>query len=378
MSDKTKIEWTDATWNPVTGCTRVSPGCENCYIDWAPPFRIEGRHFTVPCEHCGGTGFEPMTGKFRDSHACSICKGEGKARSHAIGSTTGVRLHPERLEQPLRWKRPRKVFVNSLSDLFHDDVPDEYIARVWAVMALAPQHTFQVLTKRHGRMRSLLTSATFQRQVGDAIRGFVATGKPNRAWYASWPLPNVWVGVTVEDQERADLRIPVLLDTEAAVRFLSCEPMLGRVRLCRCDGATFETQTHPFIVNDSCPLHGSVRVDWVIAGGESGKDARPMHPYWARSLRDQCQAAGVPFLFKQRGEWTWNEPGQFRPPTQPFTDRDAVMHPAGMVAMTKTNPFNPFERGHPHWETRITRVGKKAAGRDLDGRTWDEYPKEAL
>lgn len=128
-----------ATWRPVTGCTRVSPG-----------------------------------------------------------STTGVRLHPERLDQPLRWKRPRKVFVSSLSDLFHDDVPDEYIARVFAVMALAPQHTFQVLTKRHGRMRSMLNSATFQRQVGDAIRGFVATGRPDRAWYASWPLPNVWLGVTVE------------------------------------------------------------------------------------------------------------------------------------------------------------------------------------
>ena len=115
-------------------------------------------------------------------------------------------------------------------------------------------------------------------------------------------------------------------------------------------------------------------IDWVIAGGESGPGARPMHPDWARSLRDQCTDAGVPFLFKQRGEWTWNEPGQFRLPTQPLTDRDAVMHPAGMVAMTKSNPFNPFERGHPNWGTRITRVGKKAAGRELDGRTWDEYP----
>lgn len=370
MSDKTKIEWTDATWNPATGCTRVSPGCTNCYIDWAPPFRIEGRHFTVPCEHCGGTGFEPMTGKFRDSHACSICKGVGKARSHAIGSTTGVRLHPERLDQPLRWKRPRKVFVNSLSDLFHDDVPDEYIAHVWAVMALASQHTFQVLTKRHGRMRALLKSWDFRILVHDAVTELNGAERDE-----VWPLPNVWVGVTVEDQQRADLRVPALLDTPAVVRFLSCEPLLGPVRLCRCDGAAFEVKAHPFIVNASCPLHGAVRVDWVIAGGESGKDARPMHPDWARSLRDQCQATGVPFLFKQRGEWTWNEPGQFRPPTQPFTDRDAVMHPAGMVAMTKSNPFNPFERGHPHWATRITRVGKKAAGRELDGRTWDEYPE---
>lgn len=351
MSDKTTIEWTDATWNPVTGCTRVSPGCTNCYVDWSPPFRIEGRHFTDK---------------------------DGQ-RSHAIGSTTGVRVHPERLGQPLRWKKPRKVFVNSLSDLFHDDVPDEYIARVWAVMALAPQHTFQVLTKRHGRMRALLKSWDFRILVHDAVTELNGAERDE-----VWPPPNVWVGVTVEDQKHADLRIPALLGTPAAVRFLSCEPLLGSVDLrlveyvgedCRGCSGLLSPAHEPG--NHLAPGEWS-GIDWVIAGGESGKDARPMHPDWARSLRDQCQSAGVPFLFKQRGEWTWNEPGQFRPPTQPFTDRDAVMHPAGMVAMTKTNPFNPFERGHPHWETRITRVGKKAAGRDLDGRTWDEYPKEAL
>lgn len=363
MADKTGIVWTDSTWNPVTGCTRVSPGCTNCYVDWSPPFRIEGRHFTVPCEHCGGTGFEPMTGKFRDSHACSVCKGEGEVRSHAIGSTTGVRLHPERLDQPLRWRRPRKVFVNSLSDLFHDDVPDEYIARVWAVMALSSQHTFQVLTKRHARMRSLLNSATFQRQVGDAIRGFVATGKPDRAWYASWPLPNVWVGVTVEDQERADLRVPALLDTPAAVRFLSCEPLLGHVDLladeawlrykadARCDLCgevqPYDEGGHETVGADGelvgCPgpMTPLERIDWVIAGGESGPDARPMHPNWARSLRDQCQAVGVPFLFKQWGEHA----------------------PQGWAVGS---------------EGPMVRMGKKAAGRELDGRTWDEYPKEAL
>lgn len=377
MSDKTKIEWTDATWNPVTGCTRVSPGCENCYIDWAPPFRIEGRHFTVPCEHCGGTGFEPMTGKFRDGHACSICKGEGKARSHAIGSTTGVRLHPERLDQPLRWKRPRKVFVNSLSDLFHDEVSDEYIAQVFAVMALAPQHTFQILTKRHARMRSLLGSASFRnlfdaetyRVVSDAATAgalprYRADAMRDRWWRSPWPLPNVWVGVTVEDQERADLRIPALLDTPAAVRFLSCEPLLGGVRLCRCDGAAFEVKAHPFIVNDSCPLHGAVRVDWVIAGGESGPGARPMHPDWARTLRDDCRTVDVPFLFKQWGEWV---PKGFQDPEDstrwvqvtpnPRDDRDRwVNSGAGGV-------------------TSMRRVGKKAAGRELDGRTWDEYPE---
>ena len=319
----TKIEWTDETWNVASGCTRVSEGCRNCYIEATPPFRIEGRHFTDK---------------------------EGQ-RSHAIGSTTGVRLHPERLDQPLRWRRPRKVFVNSLSDLFHEDVPDEYIARVWAVMALSARHTFQVLTKRHGRMRSLLNSANFKRQVGDAIRGFVATGKPDRAWYASWPLPNVWLGVTVEDQERASLRIPALLDTPAAVRFLSCEPLLGGVRLCRCDGAAFEVKAHPFIVNESCPLHGAVRVDWVIAGGESGPDARPMHPDWARSLRDQCQTAGVPFLFKQWGEWV----------TEDQAPEDITLPGISWSHLGDGGPS-------------VYKVGKKTAGRELDGRTWNEYP----
>ena len=313
MSDKTKIEWTDATWNPVTGCTRVSPGCENCYIDWAPPFRIEGRHFTDT---------------------------DGQ-RSHAIGSTTGVRLHPERLDQPLRWRRPRRIFVNSLSDLFHDDVPDEYIARIFAVMALAQRHTFQVLTKRHARMRSRLSSATFQRQVGDAIRGLVATGKPDRAWYASWPLPNVWVGVTVEDQERADLRVPALLGTPAAVRFLSCEPMLGPVDLRRAIEPNFARGGW----RDLSRLH------WVIAGGESGRGARPMHPDWARSLRDQCTSAGIAFHFKQWGEWVTEE-----------------QSPADI-----TLPSISWRHLGEH-QPSVYRVGKKAAGRELDGRTWDEMP----
>lgn len=196
-------------------------------------------------------------------------------------------------------------------------------------------------------MKALLNSDTFQRQVGDAIHGFVATGKPDRAWYASWPLPNVWVGVTVEDQERADLRIPALLVTPAAVRFLSCEPLISAVDLSpwlqgqpgrEADSGSGGPDSTPAGQQDrvTCPGCGAVRsqhgdgqedraadilgvgpgdIDWVIAGGESGRDARPMHPDWARSLRDQCQATGVPFLFKQRGEWTWSEPGRFQLPT---------------------------------------------------------------
>lgn len=319
MSDKTSIEWTDSSWNPVTGCDEVSPGCDHCYAKtFAERWRgTPGHHFE--------RGFD-------------------------------VVLRPERLDQPLRWRKPRRIFVNSMSDLFHKDVPDEYIARVFAVMACAPRHTFQVLTKRHGRMRSLLTSPDFRSLVDLELGGDGA----HRIEDWQWPLPNVWLGVSVENQQWANIRIPALLDTPAAVRFLSCEPLLGPVSLfanTRIDTGTL--------------------VDWVIVGGESGPGARPMHPAWARGLRNECVEHDIPFLFKQRGEWTWDEPGEFRMPTAPYSDRVAVMHAAGMTALTKGNPFNPFERGHPFWATRIERVGKKAAGRELDGRTWDEFPRGA-
>ncbi|WP_109507321.1 DUF5131 family protein [Nocardioides speluncae] len=345
MTDHTKIEWADATWNPVTGCDEVSPGCDHCYAKtFAERFRgVPGHYFE--------DGFD-------------------------------VQLRPDKLDLPLRWTKPRRVFVNSMSDLFHKDIPDEYIARVFAVMAIARAHTFQVLTKRHGRMRSLLSSLRFWIQVetlaylmacgedddvdgGRALQVREAQRLPDGSIPQVWPLPNVWLGVSVEDQQRADLRIPALLDTPAAVRFLSCEPLLGRVDLLEA------INQEPLAAYQFRP--GGI--DWVIVGGESGHGARPMHPDWARSLRDQCTKAGVPFHFKQRGEWTWIEPDRFRIPTKPYSDRVAVMHPAGMTAMTKRNPFNPFERGHPDWHTRIERVGKLRAGRELDGRTWDEFPE---
>ena len=336
MGDTTHIEWTDATWNPVTGCTRVSPGCVNCYIDWAPPFRVEGRHFTD-----------------RDGN-----------RSHAIGATTGVRLHPDRLDWPLRKRswRGKRVFVCSLADLFHDDVPDEYIARVFAVMALTPEVTYQVLTKRPARMRALLASGTFAGMVWRDVDD------------PSWPLPNVWMGVTVEDQERADQRIPILLDTPAAVRWLSCEPLLGPVDL---------DATGMGVTGTSGPESRPSAVDWVVAGGESGPNARPMHPSWARSLRDQCATAGVPFLFKQWGEWApdeWIDEDGCRHVGRKPEARDSkslVMHPAGMTALTPDNPFDPWEHGHPCWHTVMRRVGKKRAGRLLDGAQHDGYPRGA-
>lgn len=325
MADRTGIEWTDATWNPVTGCTKVSEGCDHCYAE------------TIAHRFTG---------------------------TKAYPNGFGVTLRPERLDQPLRWKRPRKVFVNSMSDLFHKDVPDDYIARVFAVMALAPQHTFQVLTKRPGRMRSLLSSEHFESDV------FLAT-EGRFEGYFPWPLPNVWLGTSVENQKWADVRIPLLLDTPAAVRFLSCEPLLGPLPLCRCDGAAYQVQRHPFLVADDCPLHGKNRIDWVICGGESGPGARPMHPDWARHLRDDCLTAGIPFHFKQWGEWGL----QGDPTRQCFIWPDGSTQDArGLYSSPITGALIPTKiPTRPGW-IHMVRCGKRTAGRELDGQTWDEYP----
>lgn len=337
MSDKTKIEWTDATWNPVTGCTKVSTGCDHCYAE------------TIATRFAG---------------------------TSAYPNGFQVTLRPERLDQPIRWKRPRRIFVNSMSDLFHTDVPDDYIAKVFAVMAIASRHTFQVLTKRHGRMKALLNSRDFYATVRGHLRNTYGFSEVDAFGTDLFPLFNAWLGVSVEDQRTADLRIPALLDTPAAVRWLSCEPLLGH---------TWLTGLLPSDSEVLSPLgsHRRPTIDWVVVGGESGPNARPMHPDWARSLRDQCVAADVPFLFKQWGEWApdeWidGEGNRHVGPKPVAADpRSLVMHRAGLTALTPANPHDPWEKGHPGWRTVMRRVGKKAAGRELDGRTWDEYPEVA-
>jgi len=349
MSDNTNIEWTDATWPVVTGCTHVSPGCDHCYAAKL----TSGRLKHLPAY----TGLA-VAGKF----------------------TGEIRLLPDRLDWPLHLRKPRKIFVSDMADLFHDSVPDDYIAQVFAVMSGCPQHTFQIPTKRHGRMRSLLSADTFRAEVarwagkrfenGDWMHDQVA--------YRHWPLPNVWLGVSVENQKWADIRIPALVQTPAAVRFLSCEPLLGPVDLSawmppgiarwRCGsckrfyaGPWQETCPGCSQVGCWCGSHtgngrlGEQPLGWVIAGGESGPGARPMHPDWARGLRDQCQAAGVPFFFKQWGAWA----------------------PTGAFGIGGHDPRRGFvgEPKDPHGCCEeIARVGKKAAGRLLDGREWNEYP----
>lgn len=242
----TGIQWTQETWNPTSGCDRLSEGCDHCYaLTMAKRLKAMG---------------QPKYQK------------DGDPRTSGPGF--GLTMHNDAVGLPLTWRKPRKVFVNSMSDLFHGHVTDEFIARVFAVMAATPQHTYQVLTKRHGRMRSLLGNdgQTLLEATQDEETA-------SRLYNAGWPLPNVHLGVSVENQKWASIRIPALLDVEAAVRFLSCEPLLGPVDL-------------------TAYLHG---IGWCIVGGESGRGSRPMDEEWVRRIIADCRDAGVPVFVKQLG-----------------------------------------------------------------------------
>ncbi len=332
MGDRSKIEWTDATWNPITGCSPVSEGCENCYAKREAEGRLRGR--------CGYDKDEPFK----------------------------VTLHPDKLDQPLRWTKPRRIFVCSMGDLFHEDVPRAWIEDVFNVILECRQHTFLILTKRPDRMRLLMKSI----EAGSACNFWVGD-ESGADWVTqsfAETLPHVWLGVTAENQARADERIPVLLDTPAAVRFVSVEPMLGPVDL-----ALTRSDRKQYILGETKHFPGveysreKSLIDWVICGGETGQNARPMHPDWGRNLRDQCTAVKVPFFFKQWGEWA------------PVYDRDKEDPDCRncdlVVSRSPKGRWMNLTGGHGfHGErvVRIDRLGKKAAGRLLDGRTWDEYP----
>jgi protein gp37 len=258
-STKTAIEWTDATWNPVTGCSMVSEGCRNCYAaTLAPRLAAMGQDAYTDL---------PWTKK---------------------NAPKNVKLHPGRLNQPLRWSKPRRIFVNSMSDLFHELVPFEFVDRVFAVMALTPRHTFQVLTKRPERMAEYATTEDRAQRIGAYMTLDVILEVPKlrglrgdeMAWWrregVTWPLPNIWLGTSVEDQ-RVVSRVDHLRRTPAAVRFLSCEPLIGPLDL---------------------DLEG---IHWVIVGGESGRGHRPIEAQWVRDIRAQTEAAGAAFFFKQWG-----------------------------------------------------------------------------
>ncbi len=277
MAWPTEIEWADASWNPVVGCSVLSAGCTNCYA-----MRLAGVRLDRP-----GALYHGLTREINGRH---VWTGE-------------VRLAPEKtLQTPLSWRAPRAVFVNSMGDLGHEGVTDSMLDDVFAVMALASRHTFFVLTKRPERLGAYL--AAVARSGGpalmEAVRRRQSAARSNQeAWI--WPLPNVWVGVSVEDQASANARVPLLLDLPAALRFVSYEPALDPVRFSLLRAA----DTGEIIDALRGQVHGEhetrriARLRWIIAGGESGADARPMAAQWARDVRDQCAAADVSFFMKQ-------------------------------------------------------------------------------
>lgn len=333
----TKIEWTDETWNVVTGCDRTSPGCDNCYA--------------------------LMMAKRLKAMGQAKYQTDGDRRTSGPGF--GVTCHPDELARPFQWKRPRMVFMSSMGDLFHPDVPMDFVLNVWTIMANASQHTFQVLTKRSQRMQRIVDSICWEGGHGD--EPWDAYVHPGHVFYedvktgeeVDWepteddlagggeePLPNVWLGTSIES-DRYTWRADHLRATPAAVRFLSLEPLLGPL--------------------PSLDLTG---IDWVIVGGESTPKARPMHPDWARDIRDRCVDAGIPFYFKQWGEWV--------PPDQfdfagwddvAWNENGSTVDVDGSVSHRSAWPLSDTAEG-------VWRVGKKRAGRMFDGRVWDQMPGE--
>ncbi len=366
MADGTKIEWTDATVNAVNGCSVLSPGCKLCYA-------------------------------MKQAHRFDARRGLTRMTAGGMVWTGEVRFNETQLLKPLAWKRARRIFWNAHGDLFHESVPDEWIDKVFAVCALTPQHSHQILTKRSARMRAYMAELVAgDRFVTDEIarimaplgeHGYDTTGLSGtererllaaNARVHAGPLPNVWLGVSVEDQQRADERIPDLLATPAAVRFISAEPLLGPVDLevawkgeSALEGECWGDCA--WCANGNPPMHncsagrqseadwakGRSGLDWVIVGGESGPGARPMHPDWARSLRDQCAAAGVPMLFKQWGE--------YHPADQLQNAEQSAAHGAMGTALRSGRAVELNDQ----WTWKI---GKKLAGRLLDGVQHDGMP----
>lgn len=265
--NRTAIEWTDYSWNPVTGCTKVSAGCRECYA-------------------------ETMTRRFE------------KIWGYAFNQ---VRFHEDRLGQPWAVKKPSRIFVCDMSDLFHEKVPFKFIDLVFIQIARCRHHTFQILTKRPERMREYFESRdmSWKNPGMQVLSERLRYGAYQWDFYFNdpanwkWPLPNLWIGTSCEDQSAANARIPHLVACPAAVRFVSCEPLLGRIDFEKVPTSRIEK----IVDNKSLGLRKIHHLDWVIAGGESGRNARPMHPDWLRGIRDQCKAAHIPFFFKQWGEY---------------------------------------------------------------------------
>jgi len=370
-----KIEWTEHVWNTIVGCSRVSAGCDHCYA--------EGQVHRFGGAKTDASGAVIRPSKYDRASTIKVGAAvrpgltflptahNGSSLGKGARWTGAVWLLPDVLEAPLRRKKPTTYFVNSLADWAHESIVESeqgrrFLAAMFGVMAATPQHTYQILTKRPEQAAKWF--AWFGRLDWGLLRDHVeihldeAMIKRLRSLRGpdAWPLPNVWIGASVEDQATADARIPALLEVPAAVRFLSIEPMLGPVDLLRAGALEHDVDGDPRV--DPRATVGAVGlVDWVICGGESGTQARPMHPGWARSLRDQCASAGVPFFFKQWGEWGVGAEAE-RIGDLPWFDESEVDD------VHQTDVPTPVQ---------MRKVGKSAAGRVLDGRTWDEMPERS-
>lgn len=280
MSAKSTIEWTDATWNPVTGCTKVSQGCKNCYAEtWA----------------------NRKMGEF------------SKDKNRGF---TDIICHGDKLNIPSKWQKPKRIFVNSMSDLFHEEVPFGFIDKVFQVIEKCERHTFQILTKRPERMQEFFRKAP-------------------------WRLKNVWLGVSVEDQKTADKRIPILLQVPAVVRWISAEPLLGEIDLNAFLGVP---------QNEKDFFRDLIKLDWVVVGGESGSKARPINYFWVKRILHSCIATNVPFFFKQWGQWV--------DPTQ-IPDYDYHIKYAEKIEMNNRNYY---------------KLGKSVSKNFIDGKQYLEMP----
>jgi len=405
----TKIEWTEKTWNPIVGCSIVSPGCTNCY---AMKMAARLERIDAAERAAGRNGLPHYAGLTKTVNGNAVWTGK-------------LALAPEHiLAEPLRRKKPAVYFVNSMSDLFHDDVPDAWIDRVFAVMALSPQHTFQVLTKRSKRMRDYVRSISIthpdvgsvsyppEKAVEHRVQSAAAEigNSPCASWAVEdmgWPLPNVWLGVSAERQQEADARIPDLLATPAAVRFVSAEPLLGPIDFSFIGNAKGNDGAFRYnaLTGHALPWGGVIagagvwqtnedkvrpcaKLDWVIVGGESGANARPMHPEWVRSIRDQCcgrddrlHLTGLPdvaFFFKQWGEWLPVRADRFG-----GDDGGKTYWPHDCVDPSDTSkPLGKIKTGWADLGYQIGSkmdllfgsVGKARAGRLLDGIEHNDMP----
>lgn len=351
MAETSGIEWTDSTFNPWIGCTKVSPACDHCYAAVSTPARALGVEWGAgqPRRRTSAANWKlPLRWDRLDGiklRAWEQFKAQYPGLSDAGLEARGF-IKPRR----------RRVFCASLADVFDNEVPAPWRWDLFQLIRGTPHIDWLLLTKRIGNAQKMLNAAA----------SAVLDDFPGEASWDRAPWPNIWLGATICNQEEADRDIPKLLATPAAVRFLSMEPLLGPVDLMRSDYLTAKLGSYPFK-----GIHADGRtkllhmLDWVIAGGESGPSARPMHPDWARSLRDQCKSAGVPFLFKQWGEWApYARPGGYdwRLPPGKFVTWDSL---------TEHRPFHP----NLHEGTASRRVGKKAAGRHLDGRLHNGFPE---